>query len=174
MAITHNYFMFCSLNCHGVNNSVEYIRSFLSNNHCDFLCLQELWLIDSDLHKLNNIHTDYTYVATSGMESSSHFLSGRPFGGVGILFKKSLSPHIKNIVCNSKRVCGILITMHNNFTCMLLSIYMPGNNYSMSSVRPEFSDTLDCIESLFNTIDCNGQICCGDYNVSFDKRDAHL
>ena len=56
--------MFCSLNCHGVNNSVEYIRSFLSNNHCDFLCLQELWLIDSDLHKLNNIHTDYTYVAT--------------------------------------------------------------------------------------------------------------
>ena len=51
---------------------------------------------------------------------------------------------------------------------------MPGNNYSMSSVRPEFSDTLDCIESLFNTIDCNAQICCGDYNVSFDKRDAHL
>ena len=174
MAITHNYSMFCSLNCHGVNNSVEYIRSFLSNNHCDFLCLQELWLIDSDLHKLNNIHTDYTYVATSGMDSSSHFLSGRPFGGVGILFKKSLSPHIENIVCNSKRVCGILITMHNNFTCMLLSIYMPGNNYSMSSVRPEFSDTLDCIESLFNTIDCNAQICCEDYNVSFDRRDAHL
>ena len=103
-----------------------------------------------------------------------YFLSGRPFGGVGILFKKSLSPNIENIVCNSKRVCGILITMHNNFTCMLLSIYMPGNNYYMSSVRPEFSDTLDCIESLFNTIDCNAQICCGDYNVSFDKRDAHL
>ena len=51
---------------------------------------------------------------------------------------------------------------------------MLGNNYSMSFVRPEFSDTLDCIESLFNTIDCNAQICCGDYNVSFDKRDAHL
>ena len=58
---------------------------------------------------------------------------------------------------------------------MLLSIYMTGNNYSMSSVRPEFSDTLDCIdESLINTIDCNAQICCGDYNVSFDKRDPHL
>ena len=84
------------------------------------------------------------------MDSSSHFLSGRPFGGVGILFKKLLSPHIKNIVCNREGVCGILIPMHNNFTCMLLSIYMPGNNYSMSSVRPEFSDALDCIESLFN------------------------
>ena len=44
----------------------------------------------------------------------------------------------------------------------------------MSSVRPEFSDTLDCIESLINTIDSNAQMCCGDYNVSFDKRDAHL
>ena len=73
---------------------------------------------------INNIHTDYTYVATSVMDSSSHFLSGRPFEGVGILIKKSLSPHIKNIVCNSKRVCGILITMHNNVTCMLVSIYM--------------------------------------------------
>ena len=114
--------------------------------HCDFLCLQELWLINSNLHKLNNIHTDYTYVATSGMNASSHFISGRLFGGVGILFKKSLSPHIKNIVCNSKGVFGILITMHNNFTCMLLSIYMPGNNYSMSSVRPEFSDTLELYE----------------------------
>ena len=64
--------------------------------------------------------------------------------------------------------------MHNSFTRMLLSIYMPGNNYSRSSVKPEFSDTLDCIESLFNTIDCNAQICCVDYKVSFDKRDAHL
>ena len=44
----------------------------------------------------------------------------------------------------------------------------------MSSVRPEFSDTIDCIESLSNTINCNVQICCGEYNVWFDKRDAHL
>ena len=28
---------------------------------------------DSDLHKLNHIHTDFTYVATSGVVSSSHF-----------------------------------------------------------------------------------------------------
>ena len=41
-----------------------------------------------------------------------------------------------NSVCNSKRVCGILITMRNNFTCMLLSIYMPGNNYYMFSGTP--------------------------------------
>ena len=75
--------------------------------------------------------------------------------------------HTSKILFVIVRVCSILITMHNNFTCMLLSIYMPDNNYSMSSVRPEFSDTLDCIESLFNTIDCNAQICCGDYNVSF-------
>ena len=164
----------CSLNCHGVNNSVEYICSFLSNNHCGVLCLQELWLIDIDLHKLNNIYPNYTYVATSGIDSSSHFISGRPFGGVGILFRNHCFHTSKNIVCNSKRVCGILIIMHNNCTCMLLSIYMPGNNYSMSSVGPEFSDILDFIESLFNSIDCNAQICCGDYNVSFDKRDAHL
>ena len=64
--------MFFSLNCHGVNNSVEYLHNFLRNNQGDFLCLQELWLIDSDLHKLKNIHTDHTYVETSGMDSSSH------------------------------------------------------------------------------------------------------
>ena len=93
--------------------------------------------------------------------------------GKTIIQEIIVSTH-QTIVCNNKRVCVILITMHNNLTCMLLSIYMPGNNYCMTSVRPEFSDTLDCIESLFNTINCNAQICCGDYNMSFDKRDAHL
>ena len=44
----------------------------------------------------------------------------------------------------------------------------------MSSVRPEFSDTHDCIKSLINTIDCNAKICCGDYNdVSFHKTNEH-
>ena len=86
MATIHEYTMFSSLNCHGLNNSIEYIRTFLNGNQCDFLCLQELWLIDSDLYKLNSIHSDYTYTAISGMDSNSDFLSGRPFGGVGILF----------------------------------------------------------------------------------------
>ena len=75
------------------------------------------------------------------------------------IIHESLSPHIKNIVCKSKRLCGNLIT----------SIYMPCKNYYMSSVRPEFSDILDCIESVINTIDCNAQIWCGDYNVYFEE-----
>ena len=64
--------------------------------------------------------------------------------------------------------------MHNHFTCLLLSIYMPGNNYFMSSVRPEFSDTLIALSHYLILFNCNAQICCGDYNVSFDKKDAHL
>ena len=44
----------CSLNCEGLNrNSVFLSRVFLSNvsktYKCDFLCLQELWLLDETI-----------------------------------------------------------------------------------------------------------------------------
>ena len=77
------------------------------------------------------------------MDSSPHLISGRPFGVIGIFFNKS--PYSTKIIYNSKRVCDILITMHNNYTCMLLSIYIPVNNYAMLEQSPAIhSIALSC------------------------------
>ena len=150
-----NYFnntMNCSFNCHGLKSSIEYIRTFFNKHCCDYLCLQETWVLSENMQIAKTIHDDYMYVATSGMDSRYS-----TYGGV-FLFKKSLANYIVPIKCNSKRLCGMCITMKNDFKCLLFSIYMPNDNYSMSIVRPEFNNTIDCIELLLNSIDCNAHI----------------
>ncbi len=94
----------CSFNCEGVNRTVDYMKEFLSNNLCDILCLQETWLIEQNLLRLANIHSDYLYTGKSGVDSNSDILVGRPKGGVAILYKKSVAKCIKCVDISSDEI----------------------------------------------------------------------
>ena len=54
------------------------------------------------------------YTAISGVESGKQILPGRPHGGVGILYKKSLTNKITAIKSNNRRVCGVKIEFNCN------------------------------------------------------------
>ena len=45
--------------------------------------------------------------------------------------------------------------------------------YYTSSASAEFTECIDYIESLFNSMDCNAFICCGDFNTSFERSNGH-
>ena len=98
-------------------------------------------------------------------------LPGRPKGGVGILYKKSLCNKISPIKSTNRRVCGIKINFSPVFSCLLLSVYLPCDNYC-NIVSNEYLECIEHIESLYNTIDCNSFICCGDYNSCFERLNA--
>ena len=85
---TTSKFSICALNCEGFNRNSEYMHDVLSIQKPDVLCVQETWLLDSEIHKLNNVHSDYLAVAKSNVDSTSHLLHGRPNGDVCILFRK--------------------------------------------------------------------------------------
>ena len=53
----------CSLNCEGINHSKDFINNLLTDNACDILCLQETWIIDSNINILGNIHNDFLFLA---------------------------------------------------------------------------------------------------------------
>ena len=55
----------------------------------------------------------------SGMDSENHLLTGRPFGGIGILWKKSISKFVKAITFDDSRLLGVQIT-DNQETFVLL------------------------------------------------------
>ena len=57
-----------------------FLSSVLKTYKCDFLCLQELWLLDETLYRLGSISTEYMYTALSGVDSRKHILQGRPHG----------------------------------------------------------------------------------------------
>ena len=107
--------------------------------------------------------------------SSSQMFSGRPYGGTAILFKKSLAQYVLcklyTINCKNKRVSCVEICMNNNFTCLLLSVYMPCDNHS-NVVNQQYVEVIDCIENIFNSLDFNAFIVCGDYNTVFNRANA--
>ena len=76
-----------SYNCRGWRSGSDYVKFLLQS--CDLCFIQEHWLYRDHLEALN-ISEDFLSVGVSGMDSSE-ILLGRPFGGSGILYRKSLS-----------------------------------------------------------------------------------
>ena len=115
-----------TFNCERINRSRAYMHNYLNESFCDVLCLQETWHLDENIILFNTINTYYLYTAISGVDSRAKILSGRPKGGVGILYKKSLSNKIKYITSYNRRVCGIIINIISLWICHVyyyVSIY---------------------------------------------------
>ena len=60
------------------------------------------------------ISSKYLYISNSGVDSGARILPGRPKGGVGILYKKSLSDKIMHVSSHNRRVSGIIIKLTSN------------------------------------------------------------
>ena len=106
--ILYNYTLFIfSLNCEGINRSKEFLSELLRIYKCDFICLLELWCLDETLYRLGSIITDYMYMAISGVDTGHQILRGKPHGGVGILYKKSLAKYVSHIKSANRRVCAV-------------------------------------------------------------------
>ena len=134
-----NNLVVCSLNCEGVHCSRDYIHNFLDSTSCDVLCLQETWTIDSNISMFSSIHNNYLFTCISGIGHTTDIIIGRPHGGVAILYKKPLSGIINHITSTNRRLCGINITV-NNISLVILSIYMPCDTYSRTTVIQKFPD----------------------------------
>ena len=85
---------------------------FIHNLLCtdiDILFLQEHWLHKPNLTELNDIHSNFSSVGASGMDSRKLGTVGRPYGGSAILFNKLLSDQIVPCKSNFKNTCGLLL-----------------------------------------------------------------
>jgi len=82
---------FCTYNMHGFNNDSVFLKQLCLSN--DIVFVQEHWHLNSHLHKFNGINDNFCFYGKSAMDSvqSVGLLRGRPFGGVGVLWRKSLN-----------------------------------------------------------------------------------
>jgi len=64
---------------------------------CDIIGVQEHWLAPYNLNKLQNFHTDFDCLCWSALAEKlqSGLLTGRPFGGIGVLINKQLNVKIR-------------------------------------------------------------------------------
>ena len=111
---------------------------FLSNlvNECDVLCLHELMLTKQECHILNNCHDDYVGYGVLPVNSSDGIISGRPYVGVGFLWKRSLDQYIAILDDCYDWLCGIRICSGNK-EYYLLNVYLP---YKSDETRDRFND----------------------------------
>ena len=62
--------------------------------------------------------------------------------------------------------------MSNAFKILILSIYMPCDNQSVTHTDEEYGSVINCIETLLESTDCNGVVLCGDWNTFFARDNA--
>ena len=90
--------------------------------------IQEHWLLHDHLNSLN-FSSDVLSVAVSGMDDTDLIL-GCPFGGCGIIYRKSLAPFIRKIYSPSKCFCAVSVALsntcdHSNVNLLLICVYLP-------------------------------------------------
>ena len=82
------------------------------------------WLFTEHLSDLNSVNNKFTSVGVSGMDSGI-LLCGHPYGGCGILYRKSLSPYVKTLHTGLNCSCSIKLCDSVGTSFLLICVYLP-------------------------------------------------
>jgi exonuclease III len=117
-----NSLRICTLNCRSLKSSMQDVNR-LCESH-DIVCLQEHWLLPSELGLLNNIHSDFYSSGSSAVDITGDILVGRPYGGTAILYRKTLCNLVSIFPTSNLRVTGVKMCTGIG-PLLLITVYMP-------------------------------------------------
>jgi exonuclease III len=157
---------FASYNCHGVNSAKLNMASDLFKCH-DFVLLQEHWLHECQFHTLTDFIPDVHMYGVSGMPSDE-LISGRPYGGTAILWKKSLICEVIPVNMSCKRISAVQIVF-NNTKYLLFNVYMPCDTNSDHSNVSEYKAVLQAIANTCISQQIDNIIVGGDFNTDISR-----
>ena len=148
-----------SFNMHGFNQGSHVIKEMVVKLCPDIFLLQEHWLTPANLYKFSNDFPDYVSFGKSAMESAVEAgpITGRPYGGVVTLVKRSLCPTTKIINATDRYV---LIQIDS---CVILNMYLPCVGTADRSLI--ISNILCEVESYLDSLSGVSIIVGGDLNV---------
>ena len=112
----------CSFNCKNIKTSVTELNDLCTNY--DFVLLQETWLSRPELPMLSPINSALTGYGLSSMDEESQIFSGRPFGGIAILWRKCFNAYCSIKLYDCDRIIGIEYA-YDSFKALFLCVYLP-------------------------------------------------
>ncbi|XP_063542150.1 uncharacterized protein LOC134750846 [Cydia strobilella] len=148
-----------SFNCKSVKRSVESIRELCKTS--DIIALQETWLWPHDLCFLADIDKEFGYTGTSAIDTAVDLFRGRPYGGVALLWKKSVFNIVSVVNCDNTRLCAIKIKTENR-QFIVFSVYMPTNSIDNLSL---FTECLGQISAIVEEQEVAEVFILGDFNA---------
>ena len=163
---SNSHFRICSYNCRSMKNSMHDIKK-LCDTH-DFVCLQEHWLLPNDLGLLTNTHSEFYGIGNSAIDITSDVLTGRPYGGTAILYRKSLC----NVVTIIPYSCPCITGIQLNTDCgplLLLTVYMP-TEYNDEDSLEKYTDVCANLSAIVTDCDTPNIVIIGDFNCQPGSR----
>ena len=106
MAMTNNELSVCTFNCRSAKSSLSELCQLCEVY--DIVCIQEHWLLPFELNILSQLNLIFLSVSTSAVRIDNEVLSGRPYGGTAILYKRNLSHAITVLDANEPRMSAVL------------------------------------------------------------------
>lgn len=154
---------FATFNCHGIKSSISDVRHLCG--HHDILFLQETWLFPHDLTVLNTIDPEFLCYGSSAISTTDTFVTGRPFGGIAILWRKSLGQYVTIKTFDDPRLLGVTI-VGSDTSIFALNVYMPTAEYDNYDLINDYLGKIQgiVVESSFNHV-----IIAGDMNSRPDR-----
>jgi len=155
-----------TFNCRSVKRSLNEVHTLCDS--CDFLFMQEHWLLPGELDILNGIHSDFYSIGYSAVELTNDVLIGRPYGGTCILYRKHLSHYVSKVDSYDPRITAV------NFSCniglvLMICVYMP-TDYGTYESYEQYADTCAKIVALYEDSESVNVILCGDFNCQPGSR----
>ncbi len=118
-----------SWNCRGLASSIPYLNSLISEGS-DIIVISEHWLWPFELHRLNEIHPDFTGYGQADARLTS-CSDGRGLGGIGVIWRRDLDVSVVHAT-TSDRICSVRMTHRSsNSTLSVVGVYLPCQDLGM-------------------------------------------
>ena len=112
----------CTYNCKNIQSSIPKIND-LCNCH-DIVLLQETLMFRNQLPMLSSISNEFVGYGLSSMKDEQQIHTGRPFGGIAMLWKKSLNKYISIVTYDCDRIVGLKFES-NSVAALFVCVYLP-------------------------------------------------
>jgi len=132
------------------------------------LLIQEHWLLPHEINFLSSIHPDFNAFGHSAVDIASGVLTGRPFGGTGILYKKSISKHVNHLDTFDSRITAVILHASSG-PILLVSVYMP-TDYGDDDSYDNYLSTCAKITALYEDCAATKAVIAGDFNCQNGSR----
>lgn len=154
-----------SYNCRGFNVSKVKLITILLEKF-EIVMLQETWLLEKQVGSIGKYFPDHNTYGISGINDTV-LLSGRPYGGLSFIYKKSISANIEPVHTDSNRFCCIRIQT-NIGLLYLINVYMPYDTISNLNLE-EYNCVLSELSRFFLLNNVQLCIVCGDINTDLSR-----
>ena len=118
---------------------------------------------------LKSLHPDFYADGVSAMDTSCGMTQGRPFGGIGMLWRKSIGTCVHIHKYNDSRVMAIDFN-DGNRKILAVNMYMPCDDRSTTSLNyDQFIKYLGLVDAIIKESDISSVFVIGDWNAGVNS-----